>query len=215
MTTPEPLKERDTEAPAGNRGGFVSRLYVMTGAPGTGKTAILRRLAGLVRCVDEPAREILAEQRAARGDGVPQRNASRFVELLLSRAIEKHEEAMRAEGAILFDRGVPDCVAYAERLEADPAPSERAARIHRYHPVVLVARPWAEIYGTDEERTIDFDGTLAFQESIERAYERAGYTLLEIPRGTIEERASFVRNAILGDPRSRIGAVPPVSSRRT
>jgi predicted ATPase len=136
---------------------------------------------------------VLAEQRSVGGDGIPDRNPSRFVELLLRRSIEKHGEAGHRGGVVLFDRGVPDCVAYAERLGADPEASIRAASEYRYNQTVLVARPWAEIYTTDEERTMTYESTLEFQRSIERAYEAAGYALVEIPRAPIEARITFVK----------------------
>jgi len=174
-----------------------ANLHIITGAPGTGKTAILSGLRRVGRCVGEPAREVLAEQRAAGGDGIPDRNPSRFVDLLLQRSIEKHGAASDTEGVTLFDRGIPDCVAYAEWLGTDPEPSVAAAALHRYNPRVLVARPWEDIYGTDDERQMTFEATVAFHRLLERGYANAGYTLVEIPRGSIQDRAAFVAK-ILG-----------------
>jgi len=168
------------------------RLIVMTGAPGTGKTAILRSLEPTLVHVPEPAREVLAEQRAIGGTGTPQSDAARFVELLLERSIEKHRAALERGQSVLFDRGVPDCIAYARQLGGDPEPCRNAAAICRYEATVLVARPWAEIYTTDDERTMSFEATLPFQRLIEEAYEEAGYELVEIPRGSIAERAAFI-----------------------
>jgi predicted ATPase len=167
-------------------------LIVITGAPGTGKTAILRSLESTLAHVPEPAREVLAEQRAIGGTGVPQSNPTRFVELLLERSIEKHGAALWRGQSVLFDRGIPDCVAYARQLGVDPEPSRRAAAFYRYAPTVLVTRPWAEIYATDDERKMSFEATLPFQRMMEEAYEEAGYGLVEIPRGPIEERGAFV-----------------------
>ena len=168
------------------------RLIVITGAPGTGKTAILRALESTVAHVPEPAREVLAEQRAIGGTGTPQSDPSRFVELLLERSVEKHKAALRRGQSALFDRGIPDCVAYARQLGGDPEPCRRAAAVYRYAPTVLVTRPWAEIYTTDDERKMSFEATLPFQQMMEEAYEEAGYELVEIPRGPIEERGAFV-----------------------
>jgi len=42
-------------------------LLNLTGAPESGKTAILSQLSGGFRCEDEPAREVLAEQGASCG----------------------------------------------------------------------------------------------------------------------------------------------------
>jgi predicted ATPase len=60
-------------------------LFILTGAPGSGKTAILSRLIDGFRCVDEPAREVLAEQRATGGRGTWDQDLSLFVHLLLQR----------------------------------------------------------------------------------------------------------------------------------
>ena len=171
-------------------------LFILTGAPGTGKTAILNSLGSDARCVDEPAREILSEQRSAGCAGTPGRDPSLFVELLLRRSIEKYEAARRWEGSVVFDRGIPDCIAYASVLGADPAPSTRAAEVYRYHREVFVLEPWEGIYTVDDERTMSFADTLTFHEALVDAYERAGYVLVGVPRDPIENRVTFVRDAI-------------------
>jgi len=68
-----------------------SNLLILTGSPGSGKTAILSRLKGEFGCVDEPAREVLAEQRATGGRGTWDQDPSLFVHLLLQRSIEQGE----------------------------------------------------------------------------------------------------------------------------
>jgi predicted ATPase len=78
----------------------------------------------------------------------------------------------------------------------DPAPSVLASQRYRYHTEVLVLQPWEEIYTVDEERTMSFADTIPFQEALTDAFERAGYTLVEVPRGSIEDRAAFVRDFV-------------------
>ena len=87
--------------------GFSSNLFILTGAPGTGKTAIRRQLGNEFRCVDEPAREILAEQRATGGSGTWDLDASLFVHLLLQRSIPKYAMARSSGETVVFDRGIP------------------------------------------------------------------------------------------------------------
>jgi predicted ATPase len=171
-------------------------LHVLTGAPGSGKTAILDNLGSHVRRVGEAAREILAEQRSIGGAGTHDRDPSLFVDLLLRRSIEKHEAAQRWEGPTVFDRGVPDCIAYATLMGIDPAPSILASGVYRYHGQALVLEPWEEIYTVDDERTMSFAETIGFHEAILDAYERAGYALVEVPRDSVENRAAFVRDLI-------------------
>jgi predicted ATPase len=172
-------------------------LVILTGAPGSGKTAILERLRGEVATVPEPARPILAEQRASGGTGTPDRDPARFVELLLERSVEWHREASASGGLVLFDRGIPDCVAYAVHLGTDPEPSRRAADRYRYRTEVLLLAPWDAIYSTDDERRMSFEQTLAFHDALVDAYRRSGYELVEVPRAPLDERVAFVRAALL------------------
>lgn len=170
-----------------------SNLIILTGAPGSGKTAILSRLRSEFRCVDEPAREVLAEQRATGGTGTWDQDPSLFVHLLLQRAIEKYDTARGSGDTVIFDRGVPDCVVYAVRAGVDPAPSLAAVDECRYQPHVLFLEPWSDIYEKDEERIMSFEDAVSFSETLRDVYERSGYTLVVVPRGSVEERAAFVR----------------------
>lgn len=172
----------------------MAELYILTGAPGTGKTAMLAALGELgVATVAEPAREVLAERRAA---GEPDLETAEFVRRLLLRSIEKHQRAQEASGVVVFDRGVPDCIAYATHLHSDPAEAMAAAEVYRYEPQVLIAEPWAEIYTTDEERRMPFEHVELFHERVVEAYEAAGYRLVTVPRAPLEERVEFIRSFV-------------------
>ncbi len=172
-------------------------LFVLTGAPGSGKTAILNRLRGEFRCMDEPAREVLAEQRATGGTGTWDQDASLFVQLLLHRSIEDHRMAARSNDIVIFDRGIPDCAVYAARAGTDQTPSLTAIETFRYHPHVLFLPPWHDIYRTDAERIMSFEDTVSFSDALRDVYERSGYILDDIPRGSVADRAAFVQELIL------------------
>jgi predicted ATPase len=176
--------------------GVSSNLFILTGAPGTGKTAILRQLGNEFRCVDEPAREILAEQRATGGRGTWDQDPSLFVHLLLQRSIEKYAMARRSRETVIFDRGIPDCIVYAALAGSNPTPSLKAVEVYRYQPHVLFLEPWSDIYETDEERIMSFDDTVSFSQTLRDVYERSGYTLVEVPRDPIDDRATFVRKSV-------------------
>ena len=170
-----------------------SNLTILTGAPGSGKTAILGRLDNEFRCVDEPAREVLAQQRATGGIGTWDQDPSLFVQLLLQRSIENYETARRSGDTVIFDRGVPDCVVYAVRAGVDPSASLAATERCRYQPHVLFLEPWSDIYEIDEERIMSFDDTVSFSETLRDVYERSGYSLVDVSRGSVDDRAAFVR----------------------
>jgi predicted ATPase len=175
---------------------FAPNLLVLTGAPGTGKSAILNQLRGEFQCVDEPAREVLAEQRASGRRGTWDQDSSMFVSLLLQRSIEKYESAKRSGPKVLFDRGIPDCVVYAILAGADPEPSLKATDVFRYGPQVLFLEPWSDIYTTDEERIMPFEDTASFSEALKDVYIRSGYSLVEVPQTPIDKRVAFVRKFV-------------------
>jgi predicted ATPase len=146
--------------------------------------------------VEEPGREVLAEQRAA---GRPIANVGdedRFVDLLLRRSIEQFDYALRLAATVVFDRGIPDCIAYAAYLGVDMRPSLEASETHRYHRRVLLLTPWEEIYRTDDDRTMTFQDVMAFHRAIRAAYRTAGYEIVEVPKAPVDDRAAFVLDVI-------------------
>jgi predicted ATPase len=173
-----------------------SRLIAVSGAPGSGKTAVLERLRSEVTVIPEPARAILAEQRSSGGRGTWDQDVALFVRLLLERAIGDHGHATARGGTALFDRGVPDCVGYAERAGLDVTPSLEASASFRYETEVLFFEPWREIYTTDDERRMRFEDSVAFGEELRDVYLRCGYTIVDVPRGPVPERVAFVRLTI-------------------
>jgi len=114
-------------------------LFVITGAPGSGKTPLVRELIALgFNGVDEPAREVLAQQRACGEGRLHDRDPQRFCDLMLSRAVADFERMIGACAPVFFDRGIPDQIGYAELFGVDTSRAESAAADHRYNDVVFV-----------------------------------------------------------------------------
>jgi predicted ATPase len=170
--------------------------FVLTGAPGVGKTSLLKELEASFRCVPEPARIILAEQRASKSEALPEKNPELFCELLLQRSIQDYEKNRNHDGPVIFDRGVPDNIAYAACFGLDASHYLRTAKNYQYSRMVFLLPPWEEIYSTDDERKMNFRQVCEFHELIRKAYSNLGYNLIEVPRCSIQERASFVKKQI-------------------
>jgi predicted ATPase len=171
------------------------RRYVITGAPGTGKTALVQCLANFGTIVGEPARELIAEHLEATGEPSLDGSPGLFVERLIARSIEKFDAAPDSE-AIIYDRGLPDCVAYARVFGVDPGPALATAAARRYSDPVFVAPPWEAIYSVDEMRRASFDQISVFHDELVAAYGSLGYELVELPRASVADRVHIIATVL-------------------
>lgn len=167
--------------------------YVVTGAPGTGKTTVVSLLAGQFATVDEPARGLLRRYAVDGGGPNPlDREPHRFLRLLVEQSIRDFNSVTDSTVAF-FDRGLPDCAAYAAVYGLDPGPLlERAAADFRYDSPVFIAPPWQKIYTQDALRRATFAQVEAFHLHLRSAYLELGYELVELPMASAEGRASVI-----------------------
>ena len=170
------------------------RFYVITGAPGAGKTALLRELESRgYRCVPEVARQIIQEQVRDGGDALPWANTARYAELMLTRSIGSYLAHAPSDGITFADRGIPDTLTYARVIELpETIAMRRACENYRYNRRVFMAPAWQEIYHTDAERKQSWADAVRVHEILVRVYEELGYECLELPRASVKERADFV-----------------------
>ena len=131
--SPRALSSRVIYEEGSALGRVMNNCYVLTGAPGSGKTAILREFVGLgFTGIAEPAREVLAEQRSGNGNGVPEKNPRLFCSLMLSIAVARFRRMSGGGAPVFFDRGIPDITAYARLFGLDASAADSDARAHRY-----------------------------------------------------------------------------------
>jgi len=171
--------------------------FVLTGAMGSGKSTILGQLGKMnLRCVPEPARQILHEQRTILGTGVPEMDPDLFTQLMLSRGTGSYLENSDGQIMTIFDRGIPDMIAYAELFGLDTKIYRNSAEEYKYNNRVFWLNGWRDIYINDEERKMNFQQAYEFGERTQEIYREQGYDVIEVPRLSIEKRAEFIYNEI-------------------
>ncbi len=173
-------------------------LIVITGGPGTGKTTIIDALIEQgYACFPEISRQVTLE---AKKQGIEQLFLEKpllFSELLLEGRRKQHEQATVDQAELVFlDRGIPDILAYMHYIgDSYPAFFDHACREHQYSKI-FVLPPWEEIYESDEARYENFEQAKLIFDHLLETYQKYGYELIEVPRGTVVERIQFILNQL-------------------
>lgn len=178
--------------------------YVITGGPGTGKSTLVRYLAGQgFATVGEAARTIIrAEQaKAARYDGyapiVPWADFEHF-QALVSNRIARQQA--RVEGPVFADRDQPDAIGYFWEQDEEP-PAYLLDRILRRPPTkVFLLDPLH--YAPDAERVEDAERAQRLHELIAEGYRWIGADVTRVPRfsedkhESLDARTRFILDSI-------------------
>jgi len=76
-----------------------------------------------------------------------------------------------------------------------PAFFNNACREHTYTKIFILP-PWEEIYVSDEARYENYEQAKLIYNHLVETYEYYSYELIEVPKGTVEERIDFILNQI-------------------
>ncbi len=166
--------------------------FILTGAPGAGKTAILRALE--VRgfgVVEEAATDVIALSDAR---GVAEHwTHPGFIEAITDLQTARRERASALPEAVqIHDRGPPCVLALAEFLGLPVPPDlSNALALDAYERRVLFVRLQGYVTPTAARR-ISYEDSLRFEAVHEAVYRRLGYELVEIAPGPLGDRVAAV-----------------------
>lgn len=174
-----------------------SRRIVITGGPGTGKTALIRHLeASGYPCLHEIIREMTLEAKN-NGSSEAVTNPLVFVpdplafnrKILEGRIRQFQEAEDLQEPVVFYDRGIPDVLAYMNYFKQAFDESFKEPCMHLRYDRAVILPPWKAIYRQDEERMERFEEAVEIHHHLVETYSFCGYDVMELEPGTIEERA--------------------------
>ena len=116
---------------------------------------------------------------------------------MLSRAIYQFKQTEELAGNVIYDRGIPDMLAYFQLFNLNYPPAEIAAKLFQYEPKVFIFPAWKEIYTTDDERKMSFELAADFGAKIQKIYSEYGYELISVPCIPAKDRVQFLLDQII------------------
>ena len=172
------------------------RRYIITGAPGAGKTTILAGLrARGYAVVDEAATDFISREQAL-GRDEPWRDAGFFDAIALLQRERQQQPAPAATAVQVFDRS-PVCTFALAHYSQRPVTPFLASEVDRvvaegiYQPRVFFVHLLGFITPTAVRR-ISLAQSVRFERFHEQAYRDHGFELVDVPAGTVEERVDRV-----------------------
>jgi predicted ATPase len=176
------------------------RRFVITGAPGAGKTAVIRQLElDGFSVVEEAATDIIAAAQA-QGTAEPWRDPS-FIDAIANLQRQRQIRASYQPVEVQFhDRCVVCTAALTVYLGYSFSPVlrselERMKREAIYESRVFFIRNLGFVTPT-EARRISFEETVRFEKIHEETYGEFGFEVVSVGPGSVAERVSTIKAAI-------------------
>jgi predicted ATPase len=177
--------------------------YILTGAPGAGKTAVLRLLeARGYAVIEEAATDVIALGSALGRDEMWRDPdfIDEIIALQRRRQDHVHTNGAACGGAIFYDRS-PVCTLALSRhlgLATSPLLADELNRVMTegaYETTVFFIRNQGYVQPTAARR-ITFEDSLAFERIHEQAYRDLGFDLVEVPAGPLADRVALIQRTV-------------------
>ncbi len=168
--------------------------HVITGAPASGKTTLVKELENLgYRVIHEVARAII-ESKIQHGITAEQARAdSRTFERDILKAKIDIEAKLPKNETIIFDRAIPDSIAYFKLAGLNPEEAIAKSPVNHYKKIFFLdPLPYRKDHARIEEKQI----AAQLDKELKRSYTTLGYKLIRIGAMPIERRLELVLKRI-------------------
>jgi predicted ATPase len=176
------------------------RRFILTGAPGSGKTAIIRQLElDGFSVVEEAATDVIAAEQA-RGTAQPWTHPS-FIDVIANLQRDRQVRASYQPDEVQFHDRCAVCTAALAVYLGYPFSPFLASELERikkeaiYQSRVFFIRNLGFITPT-EARQISFEETVRFEKIHEETYRGFGFELILVEPASVLDRVSVIKTAI-------------------
>jgi predicted ATPase len=176
--------------------------YILTGAPGAGKTAVLRLLeTNGYPVVEEAATDVIALGNAL-GHEEPWRDHD-FIDKVITLQRQRLDSVRTAPSATVFFDRSPVCTLALSRYLGFTTSClltrevDRMAAEGTYETTVFFIRNQGFVQATAARR-ISFEDSLVFEQLHEQTYRDLGFQLVEVPAGPLADRVALIRRTVAG-----------------
>lgn len=167
--------------------------YVLTGAPSSGKTTIIKLLEEKGYVVQHELARFYIDQEMKLGKTLQEirKNEKIFQDNILNLKIEA-EKKHKKENIVFFDRGIPDTLAYYKLLHISQDNFlKKTLRKSQYRKIFLFeSLPYIKDYARIETP----EESLRIEKLLEKSYRLLNMDILKVPALSIDQRVKFILN---------------------
>lgn len=171
----------------------VNNWYVITGAPSSGKTTIVKLLEEKGYKVLYEIARIYIDKKLKKGKTIKEirKDEGKFQRKILNLKI-KYERGLDPKKITFLDRAIPDSLAYYELIGLPKDKYlKKAAEKSSYKKIFLFEKLEFE---KDYARTESKKEVKKLTKLIENAYKKLPFPIIKVPKMSIEKRLKFILN---------------------
>ena len=169
--------------------------HVITGAPCSGKTAVISELERLGHLVVHEVARAYIDERLQHGETINQIKADilSFERHILYKKIAI-EQSLLKEETVFLDRAVPDSIGYYILEGLDPYEPIQKSRLWRYKKIFFFDRIPLE---KDPVRSENEKIASRIDRLLKESYRMQGYEIIIVPLMSVSDRVDFILRNVL------------------
>ena len=164
--------------------------YVITGAPCSGKTAVISALEQLGYPVVHEVARAYIDKELKKGKSIAKIKSDilRFERHILYKKIEI-EKSLSKDATVFLDRGVPDSIGYYILEGLYPDEPIKKSKQTRYNKIFFFERL---IFEKDAVRSEDDKIAAELDRILKESYQMLRYEIISVPILTVKDRVDFI-----------------------